>query len=219
MTKNGFTFTTIHSADKLTSGVWNPYNYKYCEEESLPPFSEFADIKKVNGKKGELKYFNYAPIEYKHIPKGDILTFNLEEKPDSKSKFSFVEENTLLFGTMRAYLGNACVTPYGNWINQAEGIKYAINSEFVKINPFDNLKYFWWAYIKSYSFLKEMPTGSGGTRPRVSPELISEIRVNVPNEKERNSINQTLKEIAQSSWMNYIKGKKILNNLQKEYAG
>jgi len=219
MMKNGFTFTTIHSSDKLTSGIWNPYNYKYCEEEDSPPLSKFVDIKKVNGKKGELKYFKYAPIEYKHIPKGDILTFNLEKNLDMKGKYSFVEEDTLLFGTMRAYLGNACVTPYGSWIDQMEGVKFAINSEFVKIKPFDNFKYFWWAYIKSNSFLKEMPTGSGGTRPRVSPEMISKIRVNVPNEKERYSINETLKEIARSSWANYIKGKNILNNLQKEYAG
>jgi len=219
MTKNGFTFTTIHSSDKLTPGVWNPYNYKYSEEEDLPSFSEFAEIKKVNGKKGELKYFRYAPIEYKHIPKGDIMTFNLEEKSDVKGKYSFVDENTLLFGTMRAYLGNACVTPCGDWISQMQGIKFAINSEFVKINPYDNFKYFWWAYVKSNSFLKEMPTGSGGTRPRVSPELISEIRVKVPNEKERYSINETLKEIAHISWKNYIKGKNIFTKLEKEYAG
>lgn len=218
MTKNGRTFSTIYSSDKLTSGIWNPYNYKYGEEEGLPPFSTFAEVKKVKGKKGELKYFKYAPIEYKHLPKGDMLTFNLEKKANNTGKYAYVKENTLLFGTMRAYLGNACVTPYGKWVNQIQEVTYAVNSEFVAIHPFDKFTYFWWAYIKSNLFLKEMPTGNGGTRPRVSPELISKIRVNVPSEKERRGINETLKEIAQSSWRNYIKGKNILNNLQKKYA-
>ncbi len=59
MKKNGFTFITIHSSDKITSGVWNPYNYKYSQDNDLLPFSDFADIVKVNGKKGEMKFFDY----------------------------------------------------------------------------------------------------------------------------------------------------------------
>ncbi len=161
-----------------------------------------------------------TPIEYKHIPKGDLLTFTLEDKNlHSKGKYSFVDENTLLFGTMRAYLGNACVTPIGNWIQKRKGIKFAVNSEFVKIQPFDNLKYFWWAYVKSDMFLREMPTGSGGTRPRVSPDLIKDIRVNVPAEKERKKINESLKNLAQSAWSNYIQGKEVLKRINAGYAG
>lgn len=220
MTKNGFTFITIHPAAMLESGVWNPYNYKYSEQEDSRLFSDFAEIQKVNGKKVDVKHFDYAPIEYKHIAKGDLLTFTLEEKPESlKGNYSYVEEDTLLFGTMRAYLGNACVTPYGEWITKTRNFKFAVNSEFVTIFPFDSFKYFWWAYVKSFNFLKEMPTGSGGTRPRVSSELLSEIRVNVPSETDRQKINETLKSIAQVSWSNYIKCKNVLKNLQKEYAG
>jgi len=220
MKKNGFTFITIHSSDKITSGVWNPYNYKYSQDNELQPFSDFAEILKVNGKKGEMKFFDYRPIEYKHIPKGDLLTFTLEEKSvDSQGKYSFVEEDTLLFGTMRAYLGNACVTPFGNWIKKGKGIKFAINSEFVKIQPFDNLKYFWWAYVKSDLFLREMPTGSGGTRPRVSPDLIKDIRINVPAEKERCKINESLKKLTQSAWSNYVQSKEVLQRINTEYGG
>lgn len=219
MKKNGFTFVTIHASEKITSGVWNPYNYKYSQDNDLQPFSDYAEILKVNGKKGEMKFFDYTPIEYKHIPKGDLLTFMLEEKnTHSKGKYSFVDEGTLLFGTMRAYLGNACVTPFGNWINNRNGIKYAVKSEFVKILPYDNLKYFWWAYVKSDLFLREMPTGSGGTRPRVSSELIKGIRVNVPSEKERYEINESLKKLAQSAWSNYVHGKEVLKRINTEYA-
>jgi len=214
MTKNGFTFIIIHPAAGLVSGVWNPYNYRYSEQEDSRPFSDFAEIQKVNGKKADVKYFDYAPIEYKHIPKGDLLIFTLEEKPENlKGKYSYVGEETLLFGTMRAYLGNACVTPYGEWITKTRNFKFAVNSEFVTIIPFDSFKYFWWAYVKSFNFLKEMPTGSGGTRPRVSSELLSEVRVNVPSETDRQKINETLKSIAQASWSNYINGKNMLKNL------
>lgn len=214
MKKNGFTFITIHASDRITPGVWNPYNYKYGQDNDLQPFSEYADILKVNGKKGETKFFDYAPIEYKHIPKGDLLTFTLEDKSlPNKGKHFFVDEDTLLFGTMRAYLGNACVTPMGDWINQRRGIKFAVNSEFVKILPFDNLKYFWWAYVKSEAFLREMPTGSGGTRPRVGLDLIKNIRVNVPNEKERFKINEKLKTLAQNSWSNYVQGKEVFKKI------
>lgn len=220
MIKNGFTFITIHPAARLVSGVWNPYNYKYGEQEDSRPFSDFAEIQKVNGKKIDVKHFGYTPIEYKHIPKGDLLTFTLEEKPENlKGKYSYVGEDTLLFGTMRAYLGNACVTPYGEWITKTRNLKFAVNSEFAAIFPFDNFKYFWWAYVKSFNFLKEMPTGSGGTRPRVSSELLSGVRVNVPSETDRQKINEALKSIAQASWSNYIKGKNVLKNLQKEYTG
>lgn len=219
MTKNGTTFIAIHTSDKMTSGIWNPYNYKYGQDNDMQPFSDYADIVKVNGKKGEMNFFDYVPIEYKHIPKGDLLTFTLENKTiDHKGKYSFVDENILLFGTMRAYLGNACITPVSEWINKSKGIKFAVNSEFVKILPFDNLKYFWWAYVKSESFLREMPTGSGGTRPRVSPDLIRNIRVNVPSEEERYEINESLKTLAQNAWSNYVRSKEVLKKVNTAYA-
>jgi len=215
MKKNGSTFVTIQTPDNITSGIWNPYNYKYSKDDDLLPFSDYAEILKVNGKKAEIKYFDYIPIEYKHIPKGDFLTFSLKEKlANMKGKYSFVEEETLLFGTMRAYLGNACITPIGKWLNKNKKIKFAINSEFVKIQPYDNLKYFWWAYIKSEMFLREMPTGSGGTRPRVSTDLLEKIRINVPSEKKRHKINNSIKSLTQNAWSNYIKSKDIFKNLQ-----
>ncbi|MCP4049978.1 MAG: restriction endonuclease subunit S, partial [bacterium] len=178
MKKNGLTFVSVVPSDQLYPGVWNPYSYKYSGDEYSNTLSDFAKIEKVNGKKRDISHFVFAPIEYKHMPKGDLINFVLEDKSDSlKGKYPFVETDTLLFGTMRAYLGNTCVTPLGDWIDQNGNITYAVNSEFVKIKPFDNCNYFWWAYAKSPFFLKEMPTGSGGTRPRVSPELLGNIRV------------------------------------------
>lgn len=218
MKKNGSTFVSILSAGKLQSGVWNPYNYKYTDSYSTP-LSDYATIKKVVGAKRHIRYFDYAPIEYKHIPKGDLVNFILEEKPkDIKGNFLFVAIDTLIFGTMRAYLGNACVTPLGNWIDKPDNFKYAINSEFVEIDPFDGFKYFWWAYVKSRSFLEELPTGSGGTRPRVSPELLENIHVNVPDENERFEINEKVKILAKSSWEIYIENKRILQKLRSKYV-
>jgi restriction endonuclease S subunit len=221
MKKNGLTFISVIPSDQLQSGVWNPYRYKYAQEgEYSTSLSDFAKIEKVNGKKMDIKYFVFAPIEYKHIPKGDLLNFALEEKSDIlKGKFPFVETDILLFGTMRAYLGNTCVTPSGDWIGRNTTIKYAVNSEFVKIRPFDNCNYFWWAYVKSPSFLREIPTGSGGTRPRVSPELLGDIRVNVPDEDKRFEIDNEIKMLAKQSWSNYMQNKKIFENLRTEYAG
>lgn len=212
--KNGFTFISIVSSDDYQSGIWDPYNYKNLENKDLLPLGEFAEIKKVNGKKVDAKYSDFIPIEYKHIPKGDLFTFNLEEcNQNLKGKYSFVPENTLLFGTMRAYLGNACVTPLGKWIDKDKTIRYTTNSEFVKISPFDSCSYFWWAFIKSYNFLRHMPTGSGGTRPRVSPELIADIRVEVPQKEERIKINTELEILAQQSWRNYFQGKQIMQKI------
>ena len=218
MKKNGSTFVSILSADKLQSGIWNPYNYKYTDSHSNP-LSDYAIIKKVIGTKRHIRYFDYAPIEYKHIPKGDLVNFILEEKPkDIKGNFPFVGIDTLIFGTMRAYLGNACVTPLGSWIDKPDNFKYAINSEFVEIEPLDGFKYFWWVYVKSHSFLEELPTGSGGTRPRVSPELLENIHVNVPDENERFEINEEVKNLAKSSWEIYIKNKRVLQKLRSKYV-
>ncbi|MDM8551742.1 hypothetical protein QUF72_16795 [Desulfobacterales bacterium HSG2] len=214
MKKNGLTFISVIPSDQLQSGVWNPYSYRYAQEGECS-LSDFAEIEKVNGKKIDIKYFVFAPIEYKHIHKGDLLNFALEDKSDIlKGKFLFVETDSLLFGTMRAYLGNTCVTPFGDWIGKPGNITYAVNSEFVKIRPFDKCNYFWWAYVKSPFFLREMPTGSGGTRPRVSPELIGNIRVNVPDEGKRSEIDKEIKLLAKQSWSNYMQSKKIFGNLR-----
>lgn len=218
MKKNGSTFISILSSDELLSGVWNPHNYQYLDAD-LVPLSNYVKIEKVNGKKKDIRFFDYSPIEYKHILKGDFVNFFIENKSNNLTgKFSFVGAETLIFGTMRAYLGNVCITPLGNWVGKSEDVEYAVNSEFVKIQPLDDLKYFWWAYIKSCSFLNELPTGNGGTRPRVSPDLLGNIHVNVPDKSKRQDINGKLKHLAKSSWGNYMKNKNILKELQSYYA-
>ncbi len=217
--KNGFTFISIVSSDNYQSGIWDPYKYKNLDNNDLLSLGEFVNIKKVNGRKIDAKHSDFLPIEYKHIPKGDLLTFNLEETlSTSKGKYSYVNEHTLLFGTMRAYLGNACITPLGKWIEKSANTKYLTNSEFVKISPHDKCNYFWWAYMKSIDFLRNMPTGSGGTRPRVSAELIADIRVIVPPIDERLKINKKLETLAEVSWGNYFQGKNIMKTINEKYA-
>jgi hypothetical protein len=63
-----------------------------------------------------------------------------------------------------------------------------------------------------------LPTGSGGTRPRVSPELLENIHVNVPDENERFEINEEVKNLAKSSWEIYIKNKRVLQKLRSKYV-
>ena len=87
--------------------------------------------------------------------------------------------------------------------------------------PKDKLIYFWWAYLKSSLFLNQIPTGSGGTRPRVSIDNLEKIPINVPSLKEREKIDNSLIEIAKQSWMNFMNCRKIIkqtNSLDERYA-
>ncbi len=47
MKKNGLTFISVIPSEQLQSGVWNPYNYKYAEDEHSSPLSDFAEIEKL----------------------------------------------------------------------------------------------------------------------------------------------------------------------------
>jgi hypothetical protein len=114
---------------------------------------------------------------------------------------------------MRAYLGNVLVTPKAKWLEKESPIFYPINSEFVQIIPNDKLPYFWWSYLKSALFLHQMPTGSGGTRPRVSIENLKQIPVVVPMLEERTKINNCLIELAEQSWRNYILCRNIIKKI------
>ena len=122
---------------------------------------------------------------------------------------------------MRAYLGNVIVKPKANWIGKRSPLFYPINSEFVEIIPKDKLLYFWWGYLKSSLFLNQIPTGSGGTRPRVSVDNLEKIPISVPILREREKINNSLIEIAEQSWINFMTCRKIIkqtNSLDEQYA-
>jgi hypothetical protein len=173
MKKNGHTFFTIVDTCKIKAGIWNPYHYK--KNDLGYTLSDFVDIQKIINHKCDISSCHFAPIEYKNIPKGELLTFVLEDNYLAKGRYSVVGEQSLIFGTMRAYLGNVLVTPKATWIEKDSPLFYPINSEFVEIIPKDNLPYFWWCYLKSALFLHQMPAGSGGTRPRVSVENLEQI--------------------------------------------
>ena len=219
MKKNGYTFFTIANTCQIESGVWNPYHYK--ENKSNDTLSDFANIKKIKNNKQDISISEFAPIEYKNIPKGELLTFSLEDNSLEEGRYSLVGEQVLLFGTMRAYLGNVLVTPKANWIGKRSPLFYPINSEFVEIIPKDKLLYFWWGYLKSSLFLNQIPTGSGGTRPRVSVDNLEKITISVPILREREKINNSLIEIAEQSWINFMTCRKIIkqtNSLDEHYA-
>jgi hypothetical protein len=209
MKKNGFTFVSIVETAKIESGVWNPYHYK--ENLSGTTLSDYVSVQKIENHKQDILFCDFAPIEYKNIPNGAFLTFSLDENRFQTGRYSVVGEQILLFGTMRAYLGNVLVTPKADWIDKTNPLFYPINAEFVHIIPTDNLVYFWWSYLKSPTFLNLLPTGSGGTRPRISAENLAQIPVTIPSLEERSEINVQLLNLAENAWRNFNHCKKIIN--------
>jgi hypothetical protein len=210
MKKNGFTFVSIVETCKMESGVWNPSYYK--ENQNGSSLSDFAMVQKIEHLKQDISLCEFAPIEYKQLPKGELLTCSLEDNHLTEGRYSVVGEQILLFGTMRAYLGNVLVTPKSEWLGKTSPIFFPINSEFVKVIPKDGFVYFWWSYFKSPQFLNQMPTGNGGTRPRISAESLSQIPVSVPPIEQRAKINHLLLNLAQQAWDNFNNCKKIIQN-------
>src|SRR4249919_33363 len=110
MKKNGTFFLSVVEADVLQPGVWDPYAYR--EQMPSETLEHFASVQRVQGRSHPITGFKYAPIEYRHIHRGTIPVFMLElESGMPVERVSVAGEGCLLFGTMRAYLGNALVTP------------------------------------------------------------------------------------------------------------
>lgn len=213
--KNGHTYISIVDAEEFVSGLWNPYNYRHTESESR--LVDFATVKRVDGRKNSNKPI-HEPIEYRDLPSGLFLTFSLtrNEQAENGVKYPCVGEQALLFGTMRAYLGNVVVTPKGDWISE-DSISFSVKSEFVQIIPFDGLVYFWWSYLKSPDFLNMMPTGDGGTRPRASADALSGVSVVVPPLAVRQQINEQLLDLAEKAWTNYARCMSIVSGSNLDY--
>lgn len=207
--KNGITFTTVISRDQFYSGTWDPYEYRSLQlSETLSKYAEVVKIKS----RATANNLSYAPIEYKDIPKGLIPGFNLSwNNVTSNSRLPIVGENSLVFGTMRAYLGNVVVTPKAEWLSR-DKCWFAVNSEFSLIEPKDGFTFFWWSYLKSPSFLSHLPTGTGGTRPRMNPEQLMSTPVNVPEFEERKYINEQIEMIAKQYWQGIDKLHKVLTS-------
>ncbi|HAX98054.1 MAG TPA: hypothetical protein DCY12_03995 [Candidatus Atribacteria bacterium] len=203
MQRNGKKLVVICNRDDLDPGIWDPYHYRQDSSKDL--FSEFVTVKKIDSKYCNLKNINFEPIEYSNIPRGKFLTFSLipSEKSHKNVKIPVVSENCLIMGTMRAYIGNVIVTPKASWIDLESPVLFPIGSEFVEIIPKDGYFYFWWAFLLSPAFLHQLPTGSGGTRPRTTPESLLKIPVQVPSTDIRKEIHEQLLILAENDWTNY----------------
>ncbi len=212
MKKNGNLLIAIVRREKLQRGVWDPYRYR--ENGKCETLADYASVERLNGKRPHPSAICFAPIEYKHIPSGNFLTFILEPKATSSDdSTNVVPEQTLLFGTMRGYLGNIIVTPKAEWLGLPTPLWFSVKSEFVKINPKDGLFYFWWAYLKSPAFLQNLPVGSGGTRPRLQSEALLQMPVSVPPLIERRRIHHQLEALAESAWREFVKAEEVVKSL------
>jgi len=211
MKKNGAFFLSVVAVDALQAGVWNPYAYR--EEMQSETLEHFASVQKVQGRSSRVTGFKYLPIEYRHIHRGTIPVFTLELAiGTSVERVPVVGESCLLFGTMRAYLGNALVTPKASWLGGASPIFFPVKSEFVQITPKDGLVYFWWAFLQSPKFLQSLPIGSGGTRPRLDRELLLRTPVEVPVKSVREKIHRCLSGCAERAWRDYVEAEELLSS-------
>jgi hypothetical protein len=209
MKKNGTYFLSAIRRDALHPGIWDPYAYREKRQAEL--LEHFVTIKKVRGKGFSSSAFKYAPIEYRHIPRGTSPTFILEPSGSPLAwKADAVGEGCLLFGTMRAYLGNALVTPRAAWIAEKSPFFFAVKSEFVQVIPKDGLLYFWWAFLQTPAFLQGLPIGTGGTRPRLDPGSFLQTPVEVPVRPVRERIHHQLLSYAETAWREYVSAEELL---------
>ncbi len=109
---------------------------------------------------------------------------------------------------MRAYLGNITVTPQAEWINCNSPLFFETKSEFVSefvaVKPYDGFTYFWLAYLRSPYFLRQMPLGSGGTRPRLHASALDAVPVSVPDLQARQCIHDKLQALAKHEWETHL---------------
>jgi len=213
MMKNGTFFISIEERSRVRPSVWDPYFYRGTGiNQNLGEYVTVARPKTLSTTRGT----QFSPIEYRHISKDRHLSFSLQEVEDSealRSKWPLVGELELLFGTMRAYLGNVLVTPKAKWLNLAGPLLFPVKSEFLQIRPFDNCLFFWWAYFQAPTFLANLPLGSGGTRPRLHQEALLLTPVSVPSLDARTYIHNELVACAEREWKEYRHKIRILSSL------
>jgi hypothetical protein len=211
MKKNGAFFLSVVAANALRVGVWNPYAYR--EEMQSETLEHFASVQKLQGRLPRVTALKYSPIEYRHIHRGTIPVFTLELADGTHVQpVPVIGEGCLLFGTMRAYLGNALVTPKAAWLGESSPVFFPVKSEFVQISPKDGLTYFWWAFLQSPRFLQSLPIGSGGTRPRLERDLLLRTPVEVPVKSVREKIHGCLTGCAERAWRDYLEAEELLNS-------
>ena len=211
MKKNGTYFLSVVDAALVKPGIWDPYAYR--EQMQSETLAHFAVVAKVQGLGFRSSAFKYAPIEYRHIHRGTIPVFTLEPVGSTLGeKVCAVAEQSLLFGTMRAYLGNVLVTPRATWLEQKTPLFFPVKSEFVNVIPKDGLHYFWWAFLQSPAFLQNLPVGSGGTRPRLDKEQMLQTPIEVPLRPVREKVHRSLSAYAERAWRDYIEAEQLLQS-------
>lgn len=201
MTKNGKYFATVVSRSQYKPSIWDPYLYR--DTDGKHSLSQFVTVQRAGKKVQKHCHIPFKSIEYRDVLGGDCLSFALEKEEHSNLQH-VVGENTLLFGTMRAYLGNIVVTPFAEWINQTSPLYFAVKSEFLVVHPFDELLYFWLIYFRSKRFTELLPVGSGGTRPRLSIDSFEQIPVDLPDLQTRRRVHEQISELACTEWKTRI---------------
>lgn len=210
MLRNGIFFIAIVERKDVKPSVWDPYSYRVNDFEDT--LGAFVTIDRLAHTQDYTSPFR--PIEYRSIPKGNYLTFSLKFNHEHPSmRFPMVGEQKLLLGTMRAYLGNIIVTPKAGWLGLESPLLFPVKSEFICINPHDECVYFWWAYLRTQEFLRKLPLGSGGTRPRLKEEGLLKTPTKVPKIEIRQEINQELEESARREWEECIERARIISSL------
>lgn len=197
MKKNGNYFVSLVDENQYKPSVWDPYLYRDTGNGFV--LSQFISVRRAGVKTLKSAHTPFRPIEYRDILGGEYLSFTLEKTHPSTPQF-MVEENTLLFGTMRAYLGNIVVTPLAEWIDETPPLCFGVKSEFFTVYPFDELHYFWLVYFRSKKFRNSLPIGSGGTRPRLTIDGFVQTPVVVPDLVSRREIHEKIKELAATEW-------------------
>ncbi len=204
MLKHGKLFISTVSESEFIPSVWDPYVYRRNGERDT--LSHFATIEKASTKPAAPASLPFCPIEYRDVSHGHYLSFVLRPKGDGDSiNLPVVGEGELLFGTMRAYLGNVVVTPLAEWVGRKPPVYFQVKSEFVVVSPRDELSYFWLVYLGSKSFLENLPLGSGGTRPRLHPGALGQTPVKVPPLRIRKEIHIKVEELARNEWQGYFR--------------
>ncbi len=211
MKKNGTWFLSFVDRAALKPSIWDPYSYR--EKKQAETLAYFASVHPLRAAALPRHAFKFAPIEYRHIGRGHVPAFILESSGGGlRSSCRAIGEGALLFGTMRAYLGNVLVTPRAEWIGEQSPFVFAVKSEFVQIEPKDGLLYFWWAYLQTQAFLHSLPVGSGGTRPRLHASALSHTPVQIPTENIRERIHKDIETFAASVWSQYMATERLLEN-------
>src|SRR3989304_7838293 len=162
--RNGSLFVSVVGPERFAQAVWDPYFYRL--NRTGQRVNDYLRAGRLRSGSYTAHACPFAPVEYGDIPPGGYLSFSLRRPGGhGAGRWPTVGEQALLCGTMRAYLGNILVTPRAEWLGVAE-IAFPVKSEFIELTPLDGYIYFWWAYLRSHAFLKNVPLGSGGTRPR-----------------------------------------------------